>query len=192
MPGERSSSPSERRPTLSFKDIGTRSRLANTLRRQTMQNQTATNRARPTQPQQLPNDRTSHGGAVPRGNGGLHWRKSVLIESILSAPDHLSAVAANSMLLAMGAVLMLMHRRGDTLHGILMFPVLKPHSERVALGYFGARIIDAIFIAVGIMFLLLQIPRPRVPSRGSIRGLVPAGPEHAVPLRRICTPTSSA
>jgi Domain of unknown function (DUF4386) len=86
---------------------------------------------------------------------------AVLVEPILGAPDHLAAVAANSLPLAIGAMLMLMAAVGDTLHGILMLPVLRRHNERVAFGYFGARLIDAVFLAVGIMFLLLQIPLGR-------------------------------
>jgi hypothetical protein len=53
---------------------------------------------------------------------------NLLIQSILGGPDHLSTIAANSMLLAMGAVLWLSTVAGDAAHGILMFPVLKPHS----------------------------------------------------------------
>jgi hypothetical protein len=83
---------------------------------------------------------------------------NVLIQSILGGPDHLSTIAANSMLLAMGAVLWLSTVAGDAAHGILMFPVLKPHSERAAVGYLGARIIDATFIAVMVLLILVQIP----------------------------------
>jgi hypothetical protein len=39
-----------------------------------------------------------------------------------------------------------------------MFPVLKPHSERAAVGYLGARIIDATFIAVMVLLILVHIP----------------------------------
>jgi hypothetical protein len=81
-----------------------------------------------------------------------------LIQSILSAPDHLSIVPANSMLLAIGAMLMMLASVWDAAHGILMFPVLKQHSERLAFGYLGYRIVDAVFIALWILFLLLQIP----------------------------------
>ena len=83
---------------------------------------------------------------------------NVLIQSIIGGPDHLSTIAANSMLLAMGAVLWLSTVAGDAAHGILMFPVLKPHSERAAVGYLGARIIDATFIAVMALLILVQIP----------------------------------
>src|SRR6266508_4342421 len=84
-----------------------------------------------------------------------------LCQSILAAPDHLSTVPANSMLLAIGAMLMLMASAFDAAHGILMLPVLKQHNEGIAFGYFGSRIVDSVLLAVGIVFLLLQIPLGR-------------------------------
>jgi hypothetical protein len=83
---------------------------------------------------------------------------NLFIQSILGTPDNLSAIAANTTLLAMGAVLWLSTVAGDAAHGILMFPVLRPHSERAAVGYLGARIIDATFIAVMALLILIQIP----------------------------------
>ena len=83
---------------------------------------------------------------------------NILIQSNISAPNHLSTVFANSMMVALGAVLWLMAVLGDAAHGVLMFPVLKQHSERMAIGYLAARIVDAIFIAVFVLLLLLQIP----------------------------------
>src|SRR5690349_21416783 len=82
----------------------------------------------------------------------------ILIQSVLGAPDHLGAVSANSATLAIGAILWLMAVIGDAAHGVLMFPVLRPHGERIALGYLAARIMDATFIAVMVLLLLLQIP----------------------------------
>ena len=81
-----------------------------------------------------------------------------LIQSILGAPDHLSTVTAKSMMLAIGAILWLMAVVGDGAHGVLMFPILKKHSERMAIGYLAARIVDAVFIAIMVIFILLQIP----------------------------------
>lgn len=81
-----------------------------------------------------------------------------LIQSILGAPNPLSTISANSMLLAFGAILWLMAVVGDAAHGVLMFPVLKPHNERIAVGYLAARIVDAVFIAVMVLFVLIQIP----------------------------------
>jgi hypothetical protein len=83
------------------------------------------------------------------------------IQSILAAPDHLSAVAANAMMLAVGALLILLAGVWDATHGILMFPVLKPHGERIAFGYLGYRIVDAVFIGLWVLFLLIQIPLGR-------------------------------
>jgi len=62
------------------------------------------------------------------------------------------------MMLAIGTILWLMAVAGDTAHGVLMFPVLKPHSERLAIGYLASRIIDAVFLAIYSLFVLLQIP----------------------------------
>src|SRR5919206_1639844 len=81
-----------------------------------------------------------------------------LIGSILGAPDHLSTLSANSMLLAFGAILWLMAVAGDAAHGVLMFPVLKPHNERIAVGYLAARLVEAIFMAVMVLCILIQIP----------------------------------
>jgi hypothetical protein len=40
-----------------------------------------------------------------------------------------------------------------------MFPILKQQqSERIAIGYLGFRIVNAVFIAVMVLFILLQIP----------------------------------
>ena len=83
----------------------------------------------------------------------------VLIQSILGAPDHLAALPANSMLLAFAAVLWLMAAAWDAAHGVLMFPILKQHnSERIAVGYLGFRIMDALLIAIMVLFILVQIP----------------------------------
>ena len=82
-----------------------------------------------------------------------------LFQPILGGSDRLSAVSASSMLLAIGAALWLMPAAGDAAHGILMFPILKQqHSERIAIGYLGFRIVNAVFIAVMVLFILLQIP----------------------------------
>jgi hypothetical protein len=86
------------------------------------------------------------------GIGGM-----ILIQSILGAPNYLSTISANRMTIAIGAVLWLLAVAGDAAHGVLMFPVLKHHNERIAVGYLAARIVDAIFIAIMVLFILLQI-----------------------------------
>lgn len=82
----------------------------------------------------------------------------MMIQSVIGVPNHLSTVTAGSLTLAIGAVLWLMAVIGDAAHGVLMFPILKPHGERLAIGYLAARILDAAFIAIMVLLLLVQIP----------------------------------
>jgi hypothetical protein len=81
-----------------------------------------------------------------------------LVQSVLGAPDYLSTLSANSMTVAIGAMLWMIAVVGDAAHGILMFPILKQHHERIAVGYLAVRIVDAIFIALMVLFILVQIP----------------------------------
>jgi hypothetical protein len=72
----------------------------------------------------------------------------ILIQSIIGTANPLPSIAANSTLVAIGALLWLLPAAGDAAHGILMFPILKRYGERIAFGYLGARIIDALFVAI--------------------------------------------
>jgi hypothetical protein len=92
-------------------------------------------------------------GGMAIGIGG-----NLLVLSILNGPGHLASMAANSALLAVAAVLWLLTVAGDVAHGVLMFPILKRHGERVAVGYLAARIVDAIFIAVMVLLVLVRVP----------------------------------
>ncbi len=83
---------------------------------------------------------------------------NIVIQSVLTGPGGVATVAASALLLAIGAVCWLATVAGDAAHGVLMFPVLKRHSERSAVGYLAARIMDATFIAVMVLLVLIQIP----------------------------------
>jgi hypothetical protein len=83
---------------------------------------------------------------------------NILIQSILGVPDYLAALGSNSMLLAIGALLWLLAAAADAAHGMLMFSVLNRHSQRIAVSYAGARVIDAVFVAIMVLFILFQIP----------------------------------
>jgi hypothetical protein len=78
--------------------------------------------------------------------------------SVLGAPGQLDTVSAKSMMIAIGALLWVIAAAGDAAHGVMMFPILKQNNERIALGYFGARIVEAAIIAISALFILLQIP----------------------------------
>jgi hypothetical protein len=81
-----------------------------------------------------------------------------LILAIISAPNHLLTVSANSLQVAIGGVVMLICAAAEVALGALMFPILEGHDERIALGYLGSKIVDAIFFAVWVILLLIQIP----------------------------------
>lgn len=83
---------------------------------------------------------------------------NILVLSILSAPDRFVSISQNSLLLAAAALFWLLTVAGDIAHGILMFPILRRHSERMAVGYLGFRIIDATFIAIMVLVILAQVP----------------------------------
>jgi Domain of unknown function (DUF4386) len=83
---------------------------------------------------------------------------NIMIQSILGVSNHLATITASGMTVAIGAILWLLAVVGDAGHGVLMFPVLKQHSERMAIGYLAARIVDAIFIAIMVLFMLIQLP----------------------------------
>lgn len=81
-----------------------------------------------------------------------------VIQSILGAPDYLSKVSANSVQVAIGGLVMLVCAAAEVALGVLMFPVFKRFSERIAFGYFSAKIFDAVFFVVWVVLLLIQIP----------------------------------
>jgi hypothetical protein len=83
----------------------------------------------------------------------------MMFQPLLGAPDPLAAISATGMTLAIGAGLWLLPAIGDVAHGVLMFPVLKQHSgERMAIGHLAARIANGVFIAIMVLFVLIQIP----------------------------------
>src|ERR671933_1242606 len=83
---------------------------------------------------------------------------NILIQSVLGTADPLASIAANSTLAAIGVMLWLLAVAGDAANGIIMLPVLKQFSERIAFGYFGARIMDAVFVGVMALLILFQVP----------------------------------
>jgi len=74
--------------------------------------------------------------------------------SIVAAPDILANVAANQMTFTAGAVVMLLNSVAVVGIGVVWFPILKRHSEPVALSYLATRILEAVLLTVGVMSLL--------------------------------------
>jgi len=81
-----------------------------------------------------------------------------LVESSITAPDFFAAVAANQTQLTVGLLLELVNALAVVAIGFLMLPVLRLHSENMAHGYLGFRIIEAVFcsaIVIGPLSLLI-------------------------------------
>lgn len=83
---------------------------------------------------------------------------NILIQPITGAPDYLVSLSGSSMIVAIGAMLMLFTSIGDATHGILMYPLLKRHHAQLAVGYLGFRIVNATFLGIQVLLILVQIP----------------------------------
>ena len=76
----------------------------------------------------------------------------------IHAPDYLINVSANGNQIIIGALFSLIMAVSVAGIGVMMFPILKKQNEALALGYVGARIVEAVmFIATVISWLLLLI-----------------------------------
>jgi hypothetical protein len=78
-----------------------------------------------------------------------------LLESILNAPDYLITVSANTTQVLIGMFLELINGIAVVGIGVMMFTILKQHSESIALGYVGFRIIESVFLIVAAIIPLL-------------------------------------
>jgi hypothetical protein len=78
----------------------------------------------------------------------------VFIEPILSAPNFLINVSANSTQVIIGLLLALFCGAAVVGIAVMMFPILKKHNESIALGYVGARIIEGVGYIVAVIILL--------------------------------------
>ncbi len=83
---------------------------------------------------------------------------TLLMNTVLNAPDYLTTVFPKSATVISGMLLWLINDFGIVLVGLLMFPILKKRSERMALTYLSMRMFEAIFLIVGVIFALLLIP----------------------------------
>ncbi len=84
---------------------------------------------------------------------------TALIQSIVSAPDILSNVYANTTLIVVAAILMgVVHTFTNIGLPLVLRPVLKPRNETLYFGYLSAAIVATVSLLVGVIFLLLLLP----------------------------------
>ncbi|TNE65203.1 MAG: DUF4386 domain-containing protein [Bacteroidetes bacterium] len=68
-----------------------------------------------------------------------------ILESVITAPDYLQAVAGHESELWTGVWLEIVNGIAVIGIAVLLFPILKPHGERMALWYLLFRILEAVF-----------------------------------------------
>lgn len=81
-----------------------------------------------------------------------------LVMSVVGVPDFLATVSAHQITVALGALLMLLNSLAVVGLGVLFFPILEPFGKRTALAYLAARIVEAVLLAVGVVWLLMIVP----------------------------------
>ena len=85
----------------------------------------------------------------------------ILLEPILGAPDYLTQVSADRVRVGTGALLELCNHVSVVGIAVVIYPILRQFSERVALGYVAARSIEAVLFSMGTMDLLALVELSR-------------------------------
>src|SRR4051795_3122526 len=76
---------------------------------------------------------------------------NLIATGIVRSDDRSSSTA----LFVAGAALMLLNSAFVIGIGVLMLPILRPHNEAIAAGYLGARIFEAVGLAIGVVSLIV-------------------------------------
>ena len=78
----------------------------------------------------------------------------VLLEPVVDAPDFLAQVAGSEARVGAGVLLEMVNNIAIVGIALMIYPVLKPFSERLALGYIAARTIESVLFTIGTGLLL--------------------------------------
>ncbi|OJJ17048.1 hypothetical protein BKI52_30500 [marine bacterium AO1-C] len=97
-----------------------------------------------------------------------------LIAPLLQKPTNAQSLVTGKTQIVIGALLILGNNLSITIIGILMFPVLHAYHKTVALGYVGARIIEAVLLTIGVIGLLI-LPEIAQSSPNQLQTWVPIG-----------------
>lgn len=82
---------------------------------------------------------------------------TALVNSVLTADVPASALATGEAALRVGALLMLADALFVAVIGVLLYAVGRGFGERIAIGYLVTRIVEAVGLAVGVIFVLLPV-----------------------------------
>jgi len=86
---------------------------------------------------------------------------AALINPIINASDYLTMVFPKSMTITSGMFGWMINDIGIVFIGLLIYPILKKHSESMALGYVSMRMFESLLMIVGVFFAMLLIPLSR-------------------------------
>ena len=87
--------------------------------------------------------------------GSLFW---LAMLAYLSGTVLVAAAAGRPVLTAAGVLLMLLNSAVVAAIGIVVRPVLRRHDETSALAYLVSRVLEAVLLAVGVVFVLRLMP----------------------------------
>ena len=82
----------------------------------------------------------------------------VFLLPILEAPDYLTQISANETSVMLGALFYSIMAAACAAIVIPMYPILKKHNERMALGAFGFRIIEGAIFMVCVFLVMSLVP----------------------------------
>src|SRR4026208_709151 len=92
-----------------------------------------------------------------------------LFQSVLDDPAGYIAGGGKDSQIYLGAFLELLLILSNVGTAVVLYPVARRQSELLAIGYVAARIIESVFIAAGIIFVLGVLgPRDVLPGRGGL------------------------
>jgi hypothetical protein len=99
----------------------------------------------------------------------------LLYGPVLHHPNYITGAGADNRI-ALGAFLEMILIIANVGTAVALFPILKRQNEGLALGYVTARIVESVFIAIGIVSLLAVVTlRKDVGGPGGAGSLVPVG-----------------
>jgi hypothetical protein len=76
---------------------------------------------------------------------------SLIAQDIVDSDD----LSGSTALFVTGAALMLLNSAFVIGIGVLMFPILRPHSKPIAAGYLGTRLFEGVVLAIGVVSLIV-------------------------------------
>ncbi|NOK32773.1 DUF4386 domain-containing protein [Corallococcus exercitus] len=79
---------------------------------------------------------------------------TALVTSVLKEPEHLALLSGQRTLFVAGALLLLVDALFVVGIGVLFFPILRERSPGIAIAYLCTRVMEALTLIVGVVFLL--------------------------------------